>query len=141
MEKKFIYLDDVRKPTNSIWILVDNYNDFVAEVEKYGLDGIDTISLDHDLGISAMSEWYRASELDEELNYENIKEKTGYDAAKFLVELSMDTNIPLPRIFVHSANEVGSENIMKYINNYLKSCGLKEDCIWIKQPFTVSGGF
>lgn len=139
MNKIRIYLDDVRVPKSKVWTLVKSYDEFVTLVNQYGLENIETISLDHDLGIGAMSEWYRSHEVDCDyvINYDNIKEKTGYDAAKFLVELSMDTNIHLPLIYVHSANTTGSENIIKYINNYLKHCGLVQTCVWLEQPFII----
>lgn len=146
MSKNYLYLDDMRVPKNDTWIVAANYDEFVVAVNEHGLETFNTISLDHDLGIGAMREWYRATDGgdggDGIINYDNINEKTGYDAAKFLVELSLDTGIPLPTIFVHSANSVGSENIIKYIENYFKSCGLDKKCTWVEQPFTVpNGGF
>lgn len=136
--KKFLYLDDVRVPKEEHWILVKNYDEFVNKVNEIGLENFYTISLDHDLGMSAMREWHRTE--GEEINYDNIKEKTGMDCAKFLVELSMDTGIDLPLILVHSANNVGSVNIVSYINNYLKSQGRNKTCMRIEIPFTCPDG-
>lgn len=138
MKKKFLYLDDVRVPKDDHWILVKDYDEFIAKVNEFGLDGFYTISLDHDLGMGAMREWYRAVEWDgdNEINYDNIQEKTGMDCAKFLVNLSMDTGIDLPLILVHSANNVGAENIISYINNYLKSQGKNQTCMRIEIAHT-----
>ena len=46
------------------------------------------------------------------------------DCARFLVAESMNTKIPLPTIYVHSANPIGSANMIGYINNYFKNCKL-----------------
>ncbi len=123
-----IYLDDCRTPAEKNWIIVRTYQKFVEKINEIGLQNIDLISLDHDLDDSAMKELINGGGI---INYNNIKEKTGMDAAKFLVNLSMDTNIPLPQIYVHSFNPAGSENIISYINNYFRVCGLEESCIRI----------
>ena len=52
------------------------------------------------------------------IDYKNITEKTGMDCAKWLVAESMTKKIPLPQIYVHSANPIGSANMMGYLNNY-----------------------
>ncbi len=54
---KRIYLDDIRTPIESGWIVVRTWEDFVDTVNEIGLDNIDTISLDHDLGDTAMHEY------------------------------------------------------------------------------------
>ena len=56
--KKRIYLDDVRTPLDPEWIVARNYNEFVAAIQIYGLENIELISLDHDLGDTAMLEYY-----------------------------------------------------------------------------------
>jgi hypothetical protein len=93
-----------------------------------GLGNIEEISLDHDLGESAIAEYYANAKPNNTLNYDNILEKTGMDSCKFLVEESVETNTPLPQVYVHSSNPVGRVNMMSLINNYLKSCGLPETC-------------
>jgi hypothetical protein len=92
------------------------------------LENIEEISLDHDLGESAIAEYYANAKPNNTLNYDNILEKTGMDSCKFLVEESVETNTPLPQVYVHSSNPVGRVNMMSLINNYLKSCGLSETC-------------
>ena len=71
-----IYLDDVRTPTGDNWIVVRNYDEFVSEVNKVGLGNIDIISLDHDLGDTAMKEYFDNVSPNYTLDYNNIDEKT-----------------------------------------------------------------
>lgn len=120
-----IYLDDCRTPAEKDWIIVRTFQRFVEKIKEIGLQNIELISLDHDLDDSALKELINSNGT---INYNKIKEKTGLDAAKFLVDLSMDTDISLPQIYVHSFNPIGSENIISYINNYLKNCNLPQTC-------------
>jgi hypothetical protein len=135
-ELKRIYLDDVRTPVDDDWVVVRSYDEFVKTIKSIGLGYISTISLDHDLGDSAMQEYYNNVISNFKIDYNNITEKTGYDCAKFLVSESMTKNIPLPQVYVHSANPVGSANIMGYINNYLKNCKLPQTCVRVNIRFT-----
>lgn len=136
-----IYLDDVRTPLEDGWLIARDYYQFVSLIETHGLNNVGKISLDHDLGESAMIEYYNNVKDNYKLNYNNIEEKTGYDCCKFLVDLSMDTNIPLPPIYVHSANPVGSHNMMGYINNYLKNCKLPQSCDRNEIPHKIEEEF
>lgn len=147
-EKIRLYLDDIRTPKdpNNEWVdgipqwqVVRSYDEFVSHVRLNGLQNYDVISLDHDLGPSAMTEYYKNTSPNYELDYNNIIEKTGYDCAKWLVAESMTKEIPLPQIYVHSANPIGSANIMGYVNNYLKNCRLSQTCIRIRIPHKVEG--
>ena len=72
-----IYLDDVRTPTGDNWIVVRNYDEFVDKVNEIGLNNIDIISLDHDLGDTAMKEYFENVSPNYTLDYNNITEKTG----------------------------------------------------------------
>ena len=61
--KSFIYLDDVRTPKQGPmegveWTVVRNYQEFVDAIKAVGLENFHIISLDHDLGDSAMSEYF-----------------------------------------------------------------------------------
>ena len=138
MNKKWIYLDDVRIPTDSRWTLVKNYDEFVAEINLVGLDQVEFISLDHDLGDEAMVEYYNNVKNNYRFDYDSIKEKTGYDCAKWLVQQSIDKDIPLPTVKIHSANPIGAANICGYINNYLKIKGLPQTCTRVEFPHTYS---
>ena len=137
IEKMRLYLDDIRTPNDDDWIVVRNYETFVSRIRLHGLENFEVISLDHDLGDSAMVEYYTNVKNNYTLEYNNILEKTGYDAAKFLVAESMSKNIPLPQIYVHSANPIGSSNIMGYVNNYLMNCRLPQTCVRVKIPHTI----
>lgn len=139
--KKNIYLDDVRTPTEEGWIIVRSYDEFVTAIELYGLDNIENISLDHDLGDSAMLEYYNNVKDNYKLEYENITEKTGYDCCKYLVNLSLDSGIPLPEVYVHSANPIGSANMMGYINNYLMNKRLPQTCVRVQIPHIIEEQF
>jgi hypothetical protein len=134
--KKIIYLDDIRTPINPDWIVVRSYDEFVAKVTEIGLDNIDVISLDHDLGDTAMREWYNNVYSNYQLDYDNITEKTGYDCAKWLVNRWLDGQ-PVVEVFTHSANAIGSANIMGYINNYKHINHLPQDCVRVNIPHTV----
>lgn len=137
MGKNYLYLDDVRTPTDPKWIVARNYDEFVSKIMYYGLENFEVISLDHDLGDQAMTEYYNNVRHNYKLDYQNIQEKTGYDAAKYLVSESMDKNIPIPLVYVHSANPIGSANMMGYINNYLMNCRLPQTCVRVNIEHTI----
>jgi hypothetical protein len=134
--KERIYLDDVRTPIDKDWIIARNYDEFVKIVKTYGLENIKTISLDHDLGDTAMKEWNKNVYHNYTLNYDNITEKTGYDCAKWLVEQWMNGE-PVVDVYTHSANAIGAANIMGYINNYRHINKLPQNCVRVNIEHTV----
>ena len=134
MNKIRIYLDDVRTPlpnpsTHDVpeWTVVRSYEEFVDKINEVGLENIDLISLDHDLGDTAMKEWHTNVYHNYKLDYDNITEKTGMDCTKWLVERWMD-GAPVCQVMVHSANAIGSANMMGYINNYKHIHRMEQDC-------------
>jgi hypothetical protein len=131
-----IYLDDVRTPVDKDWVVVRSYEEFVDKVNEIGLENIETISLDHDLGISAMREWHNNVYNNYTLDYNNITEKTGYDCAKWLVDQWMDGK-PVCQVYTHSTNALGSANIMGYINNYRHINKLPQNCVRVQIEHTV----
>jgi hypothetical protein len=131
-----IYLDDVRTPLDSDWIIVRNCDDFISKVKEIGLENIELISLDHDLGDTAMAEWHRNVYHNYTLDYNNITEKTGMDCAKWLVDQWLE-GLPVVDVVVHSANAIGSANIMGYINNYRHVSRLPQNCVRVKIEHTV----
>ena len=138
MEKKKIYLDDVRTPIVRDWVVVRSYEEFVNKVNEIGLENISLISLDHDLGDTAVEEYFRNVIKKGILDYDNIEEKTGYDAAKWLVGHYMDNfTSPFPQIYVHSANPVGAANIVNYINGFLKHLDKEQTAKLKVHPFTI----
>jgi hypothetical protein len=137
MDKIKLYLDDVRTPKDPTWVVVRDYEQLVDLINEKGLNSFKVISLDHDLGEGAMKEYFSNVRTNFKLNYDNIPEKTGYDCTKFLVEKSIQDNIPLPLVYVHSANPIGSANMMGYINNYLKNSRLPQTCVRVRIDFTM----
>jgi hypothetical protein len=140
MKKKkiWLYLDDVRVPITDSWEVVRSYDEFVAHIKINGLENYEVISLDHDLGEGAMVEYYTNVKPNYELDYNRIPEKTGMDCARYLVAESMNTKIPLPTIYVHSANPIGAANIIGYVNNYFRNNKLPEVCIKVNIEHTYN---
>jgi hypothetical protein len=134
--KKRIYLDDVRTPIEEGWEVVRNYEAFVSTIMYIGLENIELISLDHDLGDTAMKEWHNNVYKNYTLNYDNITEKTGMDCAKWLVNEWLDGQ-PVVDVVVHSANAIGSANIMGYINNYRHISHLPQNCVRVRIEHTI----
>jgi hypothetical protein len=133
---KRIYLDDIRTPVESGWEVVRNYDQFVSTIMYIGLDNIELISLDHDLGDTAMKEWHTNVYHNYTLDYNNITEKTGMDCAKWLVEQWMNGE-KVVDVFTHSANAIGSANIMGYINNYRHINRLPQNCVRVRIQHTT----
>lgn len=154
MKQHYIYLDDVRTPVNDggiNWIVVRSYDEFVEKVKELGLNNINTVSLDHDLGDTAMSEYFNNVSPNYTLDYNNIQEKTGYDCAKWLVDYFYDTFpewndlgrnqkrtllFGFPTVYTHSANPIGSANIMGYINNFLMNEAQPQTCVRVNIKHT-----
>ena len=137
-----IYLDDVRTPTEAGWIVVRNFAEFRQRVEEIGLVNIEIISLDHDLGPESMKEYFTNVAPNYTLNYANIpNEKTGLDCAKWLIQHWYDHsdggNIHFPKVYTHSANPIGSANIMGYINNFHMNRRTAQTCVRVQIPHTV----
>ena len=132
-----LYLDDIRTPIDKDWIVVRNYDEFIAAIKLHGLGNFEVISLDHDLGEGAMIEYYTNVKNNYMLDYNNIEERTGMDCCRYLVSDSMNEKIPLPQIYIHSANPIGSANMMGYINNYLMNCRLPQTCVRVQINHTI----
>jgi hypothetical protein len=124
-KKIWIYLDDIRTPADETWTVVRSYEEFVALILNVGLDNVERISFDHDLGDTAMREYYENVRPNYTIDYSKIEEKTGYDCVKWLVNHGMDTGEVIPKVYVHSANPIGAANILGYINNYYKNFRMK----------------
>jgi hypothetical protein len=148
--RKHIYLDDMRTPVDNFWTVVRSFDEFKKVVEETGLSDIEVISLDHDLGDSAMKEYFSNVSPNYKLDYENITEKTGYDCAKWLVEHYYENasddkprfkkgieGIVFPTVYVHSANPIGSANIMGYINNFLMNEAQPQSCVRVQISHTT----
>ena len=140
------FLDDIRNPEDvykytklSIyledWLIVRDYDSFIRAILYHGIP--DTISYVHDLG---------------DLNTPGT-EKTGYDCAKWLVNHFYDKNpdweklgriqkkslkFNFPSVYTHSANPIGSANIMGYVNNFLMNEGQQQTCIRVQISHTTN---
>lgn len=131
-----IYLDDVRTPLEWDWLVVRNYDQFVSKINEVGLENIELISLDHDLDDTAMVEWSKNTFDNYKIDYNNIKEKTGLDCAKWLIEQWKEGK-PVVDVVIHSANAIGSANMMGLINHYRHVNRLPQNCVRVQIEHTV----
>ena len=135
---KKLFLDDMRQVRDACyyvsnpkvywedgWDIVRNYGEFVEYIEKNGLP--DLISFDHDLAdfhYEFKPEDYENMSEDEMNMKFGSMEKTGLDCAKWLVDFCSSNELNIPDYFVHSANPLGKENIINYLENAKKHLGL-----------------
>jgi hypothetical protein len=133
-----IYLDDVRIPTFEgwSWTIVRSYDEFVSKINEVGLENIELISLDHDLDRSAMIEWSKNTFYNYKINYNNIVEKTGFDCAKWLID-QWNEGQPVVDVVIHSANAIGSANMMGIINHYRHVNRLPQNCVRVQIEHTI----
>jgi len=87
---------DFKEIGEIIW--VKNYDDFVAQIENYGVP--DAVSFDDKL--------------------EDFNNKNGLDCAKFLCSYCAIHETPLPLWSCHFKNNKIKENINSLMNSYLK---------------------
>lgn len=109
MKKILLWLDDARNPFENDWLVfspigkdvtvkwVKTQMEFQDYIMIYGLP--DAICFDHDLGTN---------------------NGDGYDCAKWLVKYCLLHDKELPLYSVQSANPVGKENIISYLENFKK---------------------
>ena len=105
IEKKTkLYLDDIRKPTDADFVIVRSFKEAIKFIEDNNIPSY--ISFDHDLGI----------------DINNLLLPSGYDFAKWLIEMDLDNKYKFPLDFdfnVHSANPIEKHNIETLLDNYL----------------------
>lgn len=102
MDVKWGAWEDQASYRDMDWIIARDWPEVIELIYHIGMP--DLISFDHDLGEG---------------------KSTGYDIAKSLVELAIDTPDRHSfsddfRFMIHSKNPVGAENIRHYLNNYFK---------------------
>lgn len=101
-----LFVDDIRDPTTYYdvqCVVARSYHEAVDIINEKGLPRF--ISFDHDLA-----------------DFQAGIEKTGYDLAKFIVDLLMDDpTLKMPTWKIHSANPVGAKNISCYLEGYQNS--------------------
>jgi len=130
-----IFLDDIRDPAQAYnytkkrmyldrtWIVVRDYKEFVAALEKIKLDGdeIAHVSFDHDLAIEHMEV---PCEVFNDYTAEQLgMEMTGLDCAKYFTEFIDKHKMPFPGLSVHSQNPVGKERIEQHLMDWLDDNG------------------
>ena len=108
---RILWLDDIRDPfdPNLRWVhdtmCVEKFNpgDTIVWCRTYDtfVDEVkdqmpDVVCFDHDLGDG----------------------KTGYDAAKWLIDYCLETGKLPPKVYSQSSNPVGRENILGLISNF-----------------------
>lgn len=124
--KKLLWLDDYRNPFEDDWLCfspigkdvqvywVKSYFEFIEWIEQNGLP--DGICFDHDLGKTVEEELLKLGYSKKEARVKKREEKTGYDAAKWLVDWCINNKKDLPLWSVQSANPVGRDNINGVLN-------------------------
>jgi len=137
--RKCLFLDDIRMPQHAFlwddnktlyegsgiiasnWAIVRSYEQFVEYIEKNGIP--DVVSFDNDLfdvtdysvpndvlvKQFAMTDW------------ENFPIKTGAHCAQYLVAQCAAQNKPVPKYYVHSANNMGRKVIRKILEDAIQS--------------------
>jgi hypothetical protein len=127
-----LFLDDFRSPLDchymgdsafyfkTEWQIVRNYDEFVKFIEtKWNESEFPAVvSFDHDLGddhygIPVTEETYESV-------FTGLKEKTGLDCAKWLINFCLEKGVNLPHFRVHSMNPIGAKNIFSLLENFRK---------------------
>jgi hypothetical protein len=122
-----LFLDDFREPVDVIfytedeslhsmyvmedWHIVRSYSEFVKFIQANGLPEL--ISFDHDLTEEHYSDLMYATDKEYNALYKTFKDKTGFQAAKWLKRYIKKNNLPVPEIHCHSRNPIGKKNILK----------------------------
>jgi hypothetical protein len=82
------------------------------------------VSFDHDLCQEHYDE-YTVAHDPKMLSYGTIryhifKEKSGYEAAKYLAEECVCKNVPIPPYYIHTLNPIGRQNIFNIMEETRK---------------------
>lgn len=145
-KKRALYLDDLRTPSVTLdgyepFTVVRNYDQFVSHIQTHGVP--DLISFDHDLADEHMRDWYKHQAHGiETISYDTFKEMTGLDCMKWLCNFIQDEkengiDITMPAIRVHSANPMGSQNILSYASSFCSVMELDADIRYMVSPFVI----
>jgi hypothetical protein len=95
------------------WVTVRDYDEFTLMIRNAGIPS--TVSFDHDLHFEHMRHYFDVVSKCGIVEYGNLKHKTGLHCAQYLIGACAESKVPLPRCYVHSANEVGRDNIKKLL--------------------------
>lgn len=120
MNKYYLFLDDIRMPTdvrwvklpNVEWTIIRNYSEFRNIILSLGIP--EFVAYDHDLADKHYGHGLNGDEID----YSQYTEKTGYDCCQFLLNQCNNKSIKHPPYVVHSMNPVGANNIRNIIERY-----------------------
>jgi hypothetical protein len=112
----FKSLEEASSINNWCWDIVRNYDQFVKYVEENGIPH--TVSFDHDLSQEAVEHYMKEARLTGVFEYGNLKDKTGLHCALYLLDKCIKEKKPFPKYYIHSANEIGRNNIKKEIEEF-----------------------
>jgi len=126
-----LFLDDIRKPKDAWlydqnitlidasgidnWATVRDYTEFTFMIRTMGIPTV--VSFDHDLHFEHMRHYFDVVQTTGLVEYGNLKHKTGLACAQYLIDACCESKVPLPKCYVHSANEVGRDNIKKLLGS------------------------
>ena len=129
MKKKYLFLDDIRFPSDAFtytnelmfldedWNIVRTYEQFIKWITNNGLP--DMVSFDHDL--ADYHELKTVLDIEEWFDLDENREYTGMDCAKWLVDYCIDNNKKCPEFYCHSMNPVGKDNIEGLLSSFIKN--------------------
>lgn len=101
------------------WTIVRSYQAFVDIILKEGIPEI--ISFDHDLADEHYQEFFAHTKENRPLEYSNLTEKTGRDAALWLANYCVDNHTPIPVYYIHTLNPDGGANIVSILESAKKA--------------------
>ena len=113
-----LFLDDFRTPQVAFgvtpdprynifaWDIATNYEEFVKIIEAKGIPAL--VAFDHDLADTHYDECQKPMN---ELEYEQLKEKTGFHAARYLVNRCINLGVDIPDYLIHTQNYYGGKAI------------------------------
>lgn len=114
-----LFLDDFRKPEEAYqmtnnkdylekdWIICKKYQKFVDCIEQNGLPEL--FSFDHDLSAKMYSG---------KIPYSEMKVKSGWHCAVWLIDYCKKNNLQLPAWKIHTVNKLGYENIKAVLEKF-----------------------
>ena len=123
-----LFLDDLRNPEAAYlyddkckltdksgiaadkWVIVRDYSEFCLMV-KHMIPK--TVSFDHDLHEEHIIHYFSVTQQTGVIEYGNLKNLTGRACAQYLVQQCEAAGVPLPKCYIHSANEWGRKEIAK----------------------------
>lgn len=123
-----VFLDDLREPEHCYdymfkriaednyiyyepWKIVRNYHEFKKYVSNF-YNIITHISFDHDLGEDVAKALVQSGISKRQARNTKKTIKNGYDCAKWMKEYYLKKKTPLPIMFIHSMNPIGTQNII-----------------------------